>query len=75
MGAALDDSMMLGIAMRKMPSRYDVLMTVLSQDDDLTYDTLKNRVRAHYRRHVMHAQGEESALMAIFRNAILSEQK
>lgn len=66
MNSNLDDSMMLGISMRKMPSNYDVLMTVLSQDEALTYDTFKERVRAHYRRHVMHAQGEESALMATF---------
>ena len=66
MNAAVDDTMMLGIAMRKMPSRYSVLMTILCNQDDLTYDHLKDRVRASYQRDKAHGHVEERALLASF---------
>ena len=54
----MPDHLLMEIVLHNLPSNYDTLRTVLDTDDDLTYETLKMRISAFFRRHI---QGSSSS--------------
>ena len=66
MGKNVDDDMLMGIALGKLPSGYDHLRIVLDTIPDLEYDEFKERVRTFYQRRLVTAVEEDAALIAAF---------
>jgi hypothetical protein len=76
---AIPDSLMLGIALRNLPSSHKALIDILDTDDDLTYQTFKARISTYYRRNVLHLNGnmkdDETTTKALFTNANKKKSK
>jgi hypothetical protein len=52
LGVEVSDATLKGLVMSKMPSGYDVLRVVIGTKGDVSYDQLKEHMRAFYARHV-----------------------
>jgi hypothetical protein len=67
----VEDATLKGIVTAKMPQRYQPLRAVIDTMGDVSYDKLKEHVRAFYVRNIMGAadteKGEERAFTAAFK--------
>jgi uncharacterized membrane protein YgcG len=66
MGRNVDDEELLGIVLARLPPTYTNLRIVLDTDDNLTYETLKRKMRIFYKRETVDSRAEsgETALTA-----------
>ena len=46
LGQVISEDMVQGMILSKLPSNYNTLTTIMEADDDLTYESMKNQVRA-----------------------------
>lgn len=68
LGDSVSDSMMMGICMAKLPSRYVPVRTVMDAVEGINYAGFKQRVRAFYQREIIRQPEQENvALIAKFK--------
>jgi len=52
LGQVISEEMVQGMILSKLPSNYNTLTTIMEADDDLTYESMKNQVRAYWKRRI-----------------------
>ena len=66
MEQTVSDEMLLGMTLSKLPPSYDTLVTILEADDELTYDDMKEQVRAYWKRKVQGSLSQDAAEVKCF---------
>ena len=59
LGQPVSDEALVGLILSKLPQPYGPLITIFDTMEDLSYDTLKQRVRTFYKRRIAKLDGSE----------------